>query len=170
MTAIGSYSVKITLDQTKLVPFATADLLTTWTDVAETELFCEIDNIEHSCTYNSGQNTITIVISTDVPAAEHFYKISHKGVLDKTKGGFHLGSDSIQISIQVEIYQTATNVESIISPPLYINKQSLGQANFKLSDYAHLVAAEFNYLTFSFTTSTVYTMTKFILEFPYQEY
>jgi len=58
----------------------------------------------------------------------------------------------------------------VISPPLYINKQSLGQANFKLSDYSHLIAGEFNYLTFSFTTSTAYTLTKFTLEFPYQEY
>ena len=102
MTAAGTFTVEVTLDDmTKLVPFPNSDLLSGWTDVEETELFCEIDNIEHSCTYNSGQNKITIVISTDVAAGEHFYKISHKGVLDKTKGGFHMGSDYLETKIQV---------------------------------------------------------------------
>jgi len=110
MTAAGSYTVEVVLDDmTKLVPFPTVDKLSGWTDVEETELFCEIDTIEHACTYNSGQNKVTIDIKTDVSAAEHFYKISHKGVLDKTKGGFHLGSDNFALSIQVEIYEVSTN-------------------------------------------------------------
>jgi len=100
MTASGSYTLEITLDDmTELVPFDTSDLLSGWTDAAETELFCEIDVVEHACSYNSGQNKISITIQSDVLAGEHFYKISHKGVLDQTKGGFHMGANYLETRI-----------------------------------------------------------------------